>query len=67
MTHRFLGVGLMTALALAALPGCSGADGESDGSGTATFTAWGEDYIEDGDPRRGARGRLGSSEIRAVS
>jgi hypothetical protein len=48
--HRFLGLGLMTALALAALPACSGDDGESDGRGTATFTAWGEEYIEAGIP-----------------
>jgi hypothetical protein len=48
--HRFLELGLMTALALAALPACSGDDGESDGSGTATFTAWGEEYIEEGIP-----------------
>jgi hypothetical protein len=48
--HRFLELGLMTALALAALPACSSDDGESDGSGTATFTAWGEEYIEEGIP-----------------
>ena len=48
--HRFLELGLMTALALAALPACSGDDGESDGGGTATFTAWGEEYIEEGIP-----------------
>lgn len=50
MMHRFIGFGLITALALSSLAACGDDDGESDGSGTATFTAWGEEYIEEGIP-----------------
>jgi len=45
--HRLLGLGLMTWLATGSLAGCSSDEGDEDGGGSATFTAWGEEYIED--------------------
>lgn len=46
--HRFLGYYCgFAALALGGLSGCGGGDGTEDGSGTATFSVWGEEFIEE--------------------
>ncbi len=47
---RFLGFNLVAALSLTALVACGSDDGEEDGRGSATFTAWGEEFIEEGIP-----------------
>ncbi len=47
--RRFLGFGLVAAFSLATLVACGSDDGE-DGSGSATFSAWGEEFIEQGIP-----------------
>lgn len=45
-TSRFLGVGAALALAATAVAHCGDDSGPDAGSGTITFTTWGEDYIE---------------------
>ncbi|MDQ2644510.1 MAG: hypothetical protein M3020_11880 [Myxococcota bacterium] len=47
--RRFLGFGLVAAFSLATLVACGSEDGE-DGSGSVTFSAWGEEFIEQGIP-----------------
>lgn len=47
MLHRSIGPWLIAALSLSGVTGCSGDDGGEGGSGTATFSIWGEEFVED--------------------
>ena len=49
MNLRFVSLVALTLPLAVALPGC-GADDAAAGKGTATFTSWGEEYIEEGIP-----------------